>query len=240
LDLVPLGIDDPAEFAVFGIIGLVEHLAAFVAQCLQQRRQVVDAVIDRKGGAVGRRFVRAADRPDGGLRALPGERRAAPGLHVDAQVVPVPGAQRHRILRLEEDAADARHALHVPGRHQRRHGGGDDDDPARHGLCRGGRTAAGGGPVREHPAAHRLRAVRQQHDAVGRPHGHHLADDGRRYRPAGAGRFGAGRRAGGAAGAGLRRGAAAVRPAAHGLSRQLLFAAGDERLHGRLGAGHRL
>src|SRR6185436_8594043 len=62
---------------------------------------------------------RIADVPD--RRALvglarivgPEERRAAPGQHVDTEVLLVPGAKRDGVLGLEEDTADAGDPFHA-------------------------------------------------------------------------------------------------------------------------------
>lgn len=36
-DLVPFRVDDPAELAELGVVGFLQHVASFVAQCLKQR-----------------------------------------------------------------------------------------------------------------------------------------------------------------------------------------------------------
>src|SRR5262245_54370091 len=120
LDLVAFGIHDPAEFAVIGVVRLVEDVAAFLSQRLEERREVGDTVVDHECRLARRVVVvlRVADVPDG--RAFeriagvvrPLECRAAPGLDIDAEVLLVPGAERRGILRLEEDSADPGDAFH--------------------------------------------------------------------------------------------------------------------------------
>ena len=44
-DLVALGVDDPTEFPVFGIIGLLEDVASLAAQRLEQGSQVCYAAV---------------------------------------------------------------------------------------------------------------------------------------------------------------------------------------------------
>ena len=120
LHLVPFRVDHPAELAVLGIVGFLQHLTALFAQGLQQRVQVGHPVVHHEGRRARRKLLTAL-RPDGPGRGaghrLPGrirpiKRRAAPGLHVNAQMALVPGAQGHRVLGLEEDAPDTRHTLH--------------------------------------------------------------------------------------------------------------------------------
>src|SRR5205823_2513455 len=80
----------------------------------------VDAVVDHEAGLArsevrGVGGERAPDRRSGARRivgSLPLERRAAPFEHVDAEMLPIPLAERLRILRLEEDPADSDDTLH--------------------------------------------------------------------------------------------------------------------------------
>src|SRR6187551_131354 len=121
LHLVPFRVRHPAELAVLGVVRLLEDVATLRAQRLEQRRQVRYAVVDHE-----RRFARCkliafrgADRPD--RRALDGiarvigprERGATPWLHIDAEMLPVPGRQGSRILRLEEYSADTGDSFHL-------------------------------------------------------------------------------------------------------------------------------
>src|SRR5678815_4567195 len=120
LHLVAFRIHHPAELAVLGVVRFLEYVAVLFAQDLEQRGQVQHAVVDHEARSARREVVSAgaADRPD--CRAFrrvagfvrPGERRAAPLLHVDAQVLLVPGDQRRGIPGFEEDAADARDSPH--------------------------------------------------------------------------------------------------------------------------------
>src|SRR6185369_2523673 len=98
LDLVALRIHDPSEFPVFRVVGLVEHVATFLAQCFEKCVQIVDAIVDHEGRLARSEVfaVRRADRPG---RSSPGrfafgvspvERRSTPGLNVDPEVVLVP------------------------------------------------------------------------------------------------------------------------------------------------------
>lgn len=96
-------------------------MAAFGPQGVQQRIEIVDPVIDheRRGPGRIRLALRRRDIPDGragaGLSILagPAEGRPAPGLHVDAEMGLIPGAQGGRVFRLEKDTADAGDSFHV-------------------------------------------------------------------------------------------------------------------------------
>jgi hypothetical protein len=124
-DLVALRVHDPAEFSEVGIIGLVEDVAALVAEGLEQRGEVVDPVVDHEGRLARREVVTVggADGPGGraagwGARVVcPVERGTAPRLDIDAQVAFVPGLQRSRVLCVKEDTADTCDSFHVSLRH---------------------------------------------------------------------------------------------------------------------------
>src|SRR5512139_673912 len=121
LDLVALRIHHPAELAELRFLDLVLHVATLLAKGVEERVQVVDAVVDHEGRGARREIVALAleEVPDGrpveglALRVDPPEGGTAPRLQRDAQVPLVPVAKRLRVLRLEEDAADARDPLHV-------------------------------------------------------------------------------------------------------------------------------
>src|SRR6185436_3560482 len=53
LNLVALRIHDPSEFPVLRVVGLLEHLAAFLAQCFEKCRQIFDAIVDHEGRLAG-------------------------------------------------------------------------------------------------------------------------------------------------------------------------------------------
>ena len=99
LDLVSLGIDDPGKLAVFGFIDLVEHVAAFCFQELDDGVKIFDAVVDHAGALARRKRVAffRPHRPDRGparrlaIRVDPVERRPAPRLDIYAEVTLVPG-----------------------------------------------------------------------------------------------------------------------------------------------------
>src|SRR4051812_15384064 len=57
LDLVSFRIDDPGELPVLGIVDLLEHVAAFLAQDLHEREQVLDAVVDHERRGARRELV---------------------------------------------------------------------------------------------------------------------------------------------------------------------------------------
>src|SRR5690242_8881155 len=117
LDLVSLRVHHPAEFSILRVVDLLENVAAFFPECLQEAGQVSDAIVHHEGGRAGRELL-AAEPEEGPCRGArtavvcPGERRTAPVLDVDAQVLLVPGSQGNRVLRLKEDAADACHSPH--------------------------------------------------------------------------------------------------------------------------------
>src|SRR5574337_1255086 len=58
LDLVAFRVDHPAELALFGALGLVEHIAAFRAQRGKQPVEVRDAEVDHEGRGARRHVVR--------------------------------------------------------------------------------------------------------------------------------------------------------------------------------------
>src|SRR6188768_134439 len=121
LPLVAFRVHHPAELAVLGVVRLLEHVATLRAQRLKQRRQVRHAVVDHERRLARRKLIafRGADRPD--RRALDGiarvigprERGATPWLHIDAEMLPVPGRQGSRIPGLEEYSADTGDSLHL-------------------------------------------------------------------------------------------------------------------------------
>lgn len=96
-------------------------MAALGAQGVQQRIEIVDPVIDheRRGAGRIRLTLRRRDIPDGragarlSILADPAEGRPTPGLHVNAEVGLIPGAQGGRVFRLEKDTADAGDSFHV-------------------------------------------------------------------------------------------------------------------------------
>src|SRR5690606_36744642 len=121
LHLVPFGVHYPAELAVLGLIDHLENVAAFLSQHPKESVEIVHPVVDHARRHA-RRIVlamRGIDGPhgrSGDRRAFtvgPGERRAAPVLDIDTEVLLVPGPQRWSVLGLEEDAADAGDSLHM-------------------------------------------------------------------------------------------------------------------------------
>src|SRR5256885_13433211 len=100
---------------MLGIINLLEHIASFFLQRLDQGVEVFHSVIDHEGSRARSKlltFLRT-DQPGRGARnqlALgvgPIEGGTAPGLDLDSQVPLVPTLQRRSVLGLVEDAADA-------------------------------------------------------------------------------------------------------------------------------------
>src|SRR5438874_7729457 len=49
LNLVALWIHDPSEFPVLRVVGLLEHIATFLAQCFEKCCQIVDSIVDHEG-----------------------------------------------------------------------------------------------------------------------------------------------------------------------------------------------
>src|ERR1041385_7430167 len=114
LDSIALGIHDPAEPPVLRVLDLLVDPHALGPQRREQAVQVMHAIVDHERRRAGREVlrVRGKQRPRGRAWTLPIERGAAPLLHVDAEVLLVPGTESLRILGLEEDATDAGHTLH--------------------------------------------------------------------------------------------------------------------------------
>jgi hypothetical protein len=114
-DFVALWIHDPTELPVFGVVSLLQYVAAFFPKCLEECGQVLDAVVDHEGRSARCEVVvaRCADRPDGrSLHGIAGsvglrEGGSAPFLHVDSEVLFVPSAQGDWVFRLHEYSADS-------------------------------------------------------------------------------------------------------------------------------------
>ncbi len=131
LHLVSFGIDDPGELSVFGIVDLVENVAALFAQDFDQGVDILHPVVDQERRRARRKLVTVSrtNRPDGrsGKRLTftvgPGESRASPFLDVDSEVPLVPSLQCRSVFGFEEDAANACDSL--PG--TSRSGGGDGE-----------------------------------------------------------------------------------------------------------------
>src|SRR4029450_10474043 len=49
LNLVALWIHDPSEFPVLRVVGLLEHVATFLAQCFEKCCQIFDSMFDHEG-----------------------------------------------------------------------------------------------------------------------------------------------------------------------------------------------
>src|SRR5438128_4148439 len=119
-NFVALWIHDPSEFPVLRVVGLLEHVATFLAECFEKCCQIFDSIVDHERRLARSEVfaVRWTDQP--GRSSLgrvafgvsPGEGRAAPVLNVDPKVLLVPSAQRFRILGAEEDAANACDSSH--------------------------------------------------------------------------------------------------------------------------------
>src|SRR5947199_4968062 len=120
LNLVALRIHDPSEFPVLRVVGLLEHIATFLAQCFEKCCQIFDSIVDHEGRLARSEVlaVRWTDRP--GRSSLgriafgvsPVEGCSTPGLNVDPEVLLVPIAERLRILGAHEDAANASDSSH--------------------------------------------------------------------------------------------------------------------------------
>src|SRR5262249_39660431 len=115
-----LRIDDPPELPILGVIGLLEDVASLGAKRLEERGEVIDAVIDHERRLARRELVSpgGSDQPGRGsldgvaAGVRPSERGPAPVWNVDAEMGLVPGAECGRILRVKEDASDSRDSLH--------------------------------------------------------------------------------------------------------------------------------
>src|SRR6185312_9843918 len=120
LERVSVRIDDPAEFAKFGLFDLVLAVHTLRAKGLQQGMQIFDPVVDHERRRARREVFRVGGKRTPGrrsdairiIRSPPSERRAAPFLHVDPEVRLVPGAQGLWIPGFEEDSTDSRYAFH--------------------------------------------------------------------------------------------------------------------------------
>src|SRR5215210_5570725 len=98
LNLVALWIHDPSEFPVLRVVGLLEHIATFLAQCFEKCCQIFDSIVDHEGRLARSEVlaVRWTDRP--GRSSLgrvafgvgPVEGCSTPGLNVDPEVLLVP------------------------------------------------------------------------------------------------------------------------------------------------------
>src|SRR2546428_2235109 len=99
-NLVALWIHDPSEFPVLRVVGLLEHVATFFAQCFEKCCQIFDSIVDHES-RLARSEVFAVgwtDRP--GRSSLgrvafgvsPVEGCSTPVLNVDAEVLLVPSA----------------------------------------------------------------------------------------------------------------------------------------------------
>src|SRR5207253_3240191 len=97
-NLVALWIHDPSEFPVLRVVGLLEHIASFLAQCFEKCCQIFDSIVDHEG-RLARSEVLAVcwtDRPGrsslGGVAfgVSPVEGRSTPVLNVDPEVLFIP------------------------------------------------------------------------------------------------------------------------------------------------------
>src|SRR5206468_12291690 len=120
LDLVALGIHDPSEFPVLRVVGLLEHVATFLAQCFKKCCQIFDSIVDHEGRLARSEVfaVRWTDRP--GRSSLgrvafgvsPVEGCSTPVLNADPEVLLVPIAERLGVLSAHEYAANASDSSH--------------------------------------------------------------------------------------------------------------------------------
>src|SRR5258708_15839375 len=64
-NLVVLWIHDPSEFPVLRVVGLLEHVATFLAQCFEKCCQIFDSIVDHEGRLARSEVlaVRRTDRP---------------------------------------------------------------------------------------------------------------------------------------------------------------------------------
>src|SRR3972149_10842781 len=112
LNLVAFRVDDPAELSVLGVVCLLQNVAALAAQCRKETVQIRYPIVDHEGRLARSELITlgTAHRPDRrtclGIAFFigPAKRRASPVLHVDAQVLLVPGAQCNSVPGLEEDS----------------------------------------------------------------------------------------------------------------------------------------
>src|SRR5207245_9118183 len=116
-DAIPLRIRDPSEATVLEVLDLPSYLDSFGAEGPEHASQILHAVVDHERRAVLSEVLRVSgeDRPDrvpsdlAFVAASPREEDHRV-LDRDSQMTAVPLDQGLRVLRLEEDASDARHA----------------------------------------------------------------------------------------------------------------------------------
>src|SRR5207245_9926658 len=108
---VALRIHDPSEFPVLRVVGLLEHVATFLAQCFKKCGQIFDSIVDHEGRLARSEVfaVRWTDRPSRSALGRvafgvgPVEGCSTPVLNVDPEVLLVPIAYRLRILCAHDD-----------------------------------------------------------------------------------------------------------------------------------------
>src|SRR5258708_13078553 len=89
-NFVPLWIHDPSEFPVLRVVGLLEHVATFLAQRFEKCRQIFHSIVDHEGRLARSEVlaVRRTDRPGRSslgrvpFRVTPLETSSTPGLNV--------------------------------------------------------------------------------------------------------------------------------------------------------------
>ena len=121
LNLVAFRVNDPAELPVFRVVELVQYIATFFPEGLEQRAEVGYSVVHHEGGRAWRKSV-ILGRPDGPDRCsahrlaicvCPAEGGASPVLDVDAKVLLVPSLHCLRVFGFKEDATNTCNAVHV-------------------------------------------------------------------------------------------------------------------------------
>src|SRR5579862_2630653 len=119
--LVAFWVNDPAELPVFRVVELVQDVAALFSEDREQRAEVIHSVVDHEGSRARRKRI-TLGRHDGPgrctvhrlvVRVCPAKGSAAPVLHVDAEVLLVPGLQRLWVFGLKEDATNSSNTFHV-------------------------------------------------------------------------------------------------------------------------------
>jgi hypothetical protein len=145
---------DPGEAAVGIAVLAAQHLHALGFEMLEHRVHVVDGEVDhqlaRRGIEILAVMREQAEHGDRGMAGgVVGERRAAPILHVDAEHVAIPIAQRLGVLGPEEHAADAGDMTHGLLLGWRRGGSWH-----RGGIASGGRREQCPGQKNENQSAH--------------------------------------------------------------------------------------
>src|SRR5256885_16241343 len=97
-NFVALWIHDPSEFPVPRVVAFLQHVATFLAQCLEKCRQIFHSIVDHEGRLARSEMIPVcfADRPDRSsfgrvaFGVSPREGCSTPVLNVNPEVLLVP------------------------------------------------------------------------------------------------------------------------------------------------------